>query len=199
MAQPQTRLTEEMYLHYERASSVKHEYYAGHVYALAGASEQHNLIAINLAAMLRSALRGRSCRTYPSDMRLKVVRTGLMTYPDLAIVCGPSIFTDQQKRDTLLNPVVLIEILSPSTESYDRGVKFQHYRTFESLQEYILVAQDRYYIERYIRQHQNEWMLSDVVGIDALLEIAAVQAILPLTEIYDQVTFDGEDIQLRSL
>lgn len=200
MAQPRIdNLTEETYLQYERASTVKHEFYAGQIYALAGASERHNLIAINLAAMLRSHLRGRNCRTYPSDMRLKVLSTGLMTYPDFTIVCGSSLFLDPEKRDTLLNPSVILEILSPSTESYDRGVKFQHYRTIESLQEYILIAQDRPAIERYTRQQHHEWLLSDIVGIDAVLAIAAVQADIPLTEIYDQVVFDGEDSQLRSV
>ena len=188
-ARPIPHITEEEYLQRERASIIKHEYYAGHSYAMAGASEQHNLIAMNVAALLCIHLRGSSCRAYPSDMCLKVVTTGLNTYPAFTVVCGSSQFVNPEKRDTLINPTVIIEILSPSIESYDRGVKFQHYRTIETLREYILISQDKYYIERYIRQENNEWILSDAVGIEATLPIIAIQANMPLAEIYEQVTF----------
>jgi Uma2 family endonuclease len=134
-AQPKPYMTEAEYLDLERVSLSKHEYFAGNVFAMTGASEQHNLIASNVTAALHHQLRGRSCRIYPSDMRIKVVQTGLNTYPDLTIICGPPQFTDPIKRDTLINPTVIIEILSPSTERYDRGLKFQNYRTIASLQE----------------------------------------------------------------
>ncbi|PDW00205.1 Uma2 family endonuclease [Candidatus Chloroploca asiatica] len=186
-AQPNIYVTEEAYLQHERVSTTKHEYYGGRVYAMAGASEEHNLIAMNLAAILRALVRGSNCRAYPSDMRVKVTHTGLNTYPDFTIVCGQAQFVHPEKRDTLLNPTVIIEILSPSTESYDRGEKFQHYRTIETLQEYILVSQRTYHIERFIRQDTSEWVLSDFVGMEASLPLKALDAHIPLAEIYEQV------------
>jgi Uma2 family endonuclease len=191
-AQPKPFITEETYLEQERRSTTKHEYYNGAIYAMAGASEPHNLIALNIAAALHALLRGRTCRTYPSDMRVKVLRTGLNTYPDLSVVCGQSQFTDITKRDTLINPTVIIEILSPSTERYDRGMKFQHYRTINSLQEYILVSQDKYQIERFARQENNEWVFSEASGIEAILPIASIQGSLALQDVYEQVTVTPE-------
>lgn len=190
--QPKPYITEEMYLEYERQSTVKHEYYNGAIYAMAGASEQHSIIALNLAATLHTQLRGRPCRAYPSDMRVKVVKTGLNTYPDFTIVCGQSQFTDPVKRDTLTNPTVIIEILSASTERYDRGMKFQHYRTIDSLKEYILVSQDKYHIERFMRQENNEWVLSEAIGLEAVISIASIHGALALQDVYEQVVLVPE-------
>lgn len=195
-AQPKPYITEAMYLELERNSIDKHEYYAGEIYAMTGASEQHNLIAMNLGASLHSQLRGRPCRVYPSDMRVKVLQTGLNTYPDLAIVCGTSQFTED-KRDTLINPTVIIEILSPSTERYDRGMKFQHYRGIETLEEYILVAQDKHYIERFVRQdHSNEWLFSEAVGLKASLFLPSIQVTLALNDVYEQVLLPDAPLKL---
>lgn len=191
-AQPKPFITEEMYLEQERQSTTKHEYYNGTIYAMAGASEQHNLIALNIAAALHALLRGRTCRAYPSDMRVKVMRTGLNTYPDFSIVCGQSQFTDAAKRDTLINPTVIIEILSPSTERYDRGMKFQHYRTINAFQEYILVSQDKYQIERFVRQENNEWVFSEAIGIEATLPISSIQGSLALRDVYEEVAIIPE-------
>ncbi len=198
-AQPIPYMTEAEYLQRERASAVKHEYYDGHIYAMAGASEAHNLIAMNIAALLRSRVRGSMCRAYPSDMRVKVQQTGLNTYPDFSIVCGSPSFVDPEKRDTLTNPSLIIEILSPSTESYDRGEKFQHYRTIDTLQEYILVAQNQYRIERFVRNESNEWVLSDIVGIEASLPLTLLQAKIPLAEIYEQVELRSDLTLLREM
>lgn len=196
-AQPKPYITEELYLQRERTSLEKYEYYDGEVYAMAGASEQHNIIAMNVAALLHAHLRGRSCRAYPSDMRVKIVKTGLYTYPDFTIVCGQSQFTDPEKRDTLINPTVIIEILSPSTERYDRGLKFQHYRTMDTLQEYILIAQDKYHIERFTRQENNEWTLSEAIGIESIVPIASIQAHFGLNDIYEQVLLAPEMLLMR--
>lgn len=198
-AQRKPYLTEEAYLQRERTSPTKHEYFAGEIYAMAGASEQHNLIAMNIAMLLQTHLRGRSCRAYPSDMRVKVVKTGLYTYPDFTIVCGPSQFVDAEKRDTLTNPAVIIEILSPSTERYDRGMKFQHYRTIETLHEYILVAQDEYHLERFTRQEHNEWVLSEAIGLEASLGITSIQATLRLQDVYEQVPLVTEKLLILPL
>lgn len=194
--QTQPYLTEAMYLEHERNSIDKHEYYAGEMRRVARANEKHNLIAVSLAASLHSQLRGRPCRVYPSDMRVKVMQTGLNTYPDLAIVCGTSQFTED-KHDTLINPTVIIEILSPSTERYDRGMKFQHYRGIATLQEYILVAQDKHHIERFARQdHSNEWLFSEAVGLETSLFISSVQVTLALSDVYEQVLLPDEPLKL---
>lgn len=186
-AQPKPYITEAEYLERERAGTVKHEYFAGDIFAMTGASEQHNLIATNVTASLHNQLRGRTCRIYPSDMRIKVMQTGLNTYPDITIVCGSPQFTDPIKRDTLINPTVIIEILSPSTERYDRGLKFQNYRTIDTLQEYILIAQDKQHIERYARHEQNQWILAEAIGPEATLPIVTLSAVLPLADVYEQV------------
>ncbi len=186
-AQPKPQITEAEYLERERVSPGKHEYYAGQIFALAGASEAHNLIASNVHASLYAQLRGRGCRIYPSDMRIKVLKTGLYTYPDLSIVCGKPEFTHMAKRDTLINPTLIIEILSPSTERYDRGVKSQNYRTIEALKEYILIAQDIYHIEQYTRHEPNKWLLTEAVGLEAALTLSSIESVLALADAYELV------------
>jgi Uma2 family endonuclease len=186
-AQRKPYITEADYLQRERTSTTKHEYFAGEIFAMTGASESHNLIASNVTAAFHRQLRGRPCRIYPSDMRLKVVETGLNTYPDLTIVCGLPEFSDPIKRDTLINPTAIIEILSPSTERYDRGLKFQNYRTITSLQDYLLIAQDTAHIERYTRHEQNQWILTEVIGLDSSLPIVSLAVTLDLADVYEQI------------
>lgn len=185
-------LSEAEYLDMERASSVKHEYYGGAIFAMGGASEAHNLIASNLNASLHSQLRGRGCRISPSDMRLKVLQSGLYTYPDLSVVCGPPEFASPSRRDTLVNPLLIVEILSPSTERYDRGEKFQHYRGVPSLQEYLLVAQDRMRIEQYVRQADGLWLLAEAAGAAASLALPSLRCVLRLAEVYEQVELPAQ-------
>src|SRR5262249_32000266 len=139
------------YLAAERRSETKHEYLRGVVYAMAGASREHNRITLNLGAEIRAQLKGSPFEAFVSDMRVLVEATGLYTYPDVAVVGGERPFLDAEV-DTLLNPNVLIEVLSPSTEAYDRGKKFAHYRRIPSLVEYVLVAQDRPLVERFTRR-----------------------------------------------
>lgn len=188
-------ITEEEYLARERASGTRHEYYNGKMYAMTGGTEPHNLIASNALATLHLQLRQRPCRVYQSDMRVKIIATGLNTYPDVTVVCGRPAFTDAT-RDTLTNPIVILEVLSPSTERYDRGMKFQNYRTIETLQDYVLLAQDRAYIEHYVRQVTGEWLLREAVGLAATLTIASINCGLALRDVYEKVDFDqgGVDI-----
>lgn len=186
------RMTEAEYLAFERASDIRHEYLDGHVYAMTGASRAHNLISTYTAASLINQLRGRPCEVYASDMRVRVSATGLYTYPDVTVVCGNPQFADSA-LDTLLNPVLVIEVLSPSTESYDRGKKFQHYRQLESLREYVLISQDSPRVERFLRQDDGTWLLTDAAGLDASLELASVACTLALAEVYEKVTFEAED------
>lgn len=187
------RMTEAEYLAFERASDIRHEYLDGHVYAMTGASRAHNLISTYTAASLINQLRGRPCEVYASDMRVRVSATGLYTYPDVTVVCGNPQFADSA-LDTLLNPVLVIEVLSPSTESYDRGKKFQHYRQLESLREYVLISQDSPRIERFLRQDDGTWLLTDAAGLDASLELASVACTLALAEVYEKVTFQSEEV-----
>ncbi len=186
-------LTAQAYLAQERDAETKSEYYAGQVYAMSGASEAHNLIVWNVSGELRSRLKKRPCRGYPSDMRVKVSPTGLYTYPDVTVVCGKPEFDDKRK-DTLLNPTVIIEVLSESTEAYDRGKKFSHYRTLESLAEYLLIAQDAVAIDRYVRQPDGRWLLTAYRGLKAVAMIEAIDCELSLAEVYDKVEgLENED------
>ena len=191
-AQPKLYISVADYLAGERSSDTKHEYYAGEVFAFAGGSEQHNLIIGNVLASLHAQLRKRDCTVYPSDMRVKVSRTGLYTYPDVVVVCGTAQFEDEE-RDTLLNPTVIIEVLSPSTEKYDRGKKFQNYRTLNSLAEYLLVAQDAYRIEHYIRQPNQQWLLSEATSLDATIELPSINCTLSLADVYEKVLVDDRE------
>jgi Uma2 family endonuclease len=189
-AAPKQTWTVEDYLAFERASDRRHEYLNGELYLMAGAGANHNLIAVNVLASLHVQLRQRPCVIYPSDMRVKVSYTGLYTYPDVSVVCGAPQFEDDQ-HDTLLNPILIVEILSPSTESYDRGRKFQHYRTLASLQEYVLISQDVHRIERYVRQDNDQWLLSDVTQVDAALELSSISCTLSLADVYEKITFES--------
>ncbi len=149
------------YLAWERTSPEKHEYFRGEVFAMAGASREHNLIVANLITALTVALRDRPCEAYPSDMRVKVPSTGLYTYPDVSVVCGRPEFEDDA-LDTLLNPQALVEVLSDTTERYDRGKKFEQYRTLVSLRDYVLVAQDQVLVEHFAKQADGSWVLREL-------------------------------------
>nr|WP_044199959.1 Uma2 family endonuclease [Oscillochloris trichoides] len=185
-------MTSSEYLAFERSSNQKHEYLAGTIYAMVGGSARHNRIAGSTYAALYAQLRQRQCSIYPSDMRVKVVQTGLYTYPDITIVCGHELYEDN-REDTLLNPAVIIEVLSPSTEKYDRGKKFQHYRSILSLREYIIIAQDTYHIERFARQSDNTWVLSEANSQAEYIDIPSIQCTLQLKEVYEKVTFSEEE------
>ena len=182
------RITPEEYLALERVAEYKSEFFNGEIFSMAGASFAHNQITANLIVYLHAQLRGSSCLAIPGDQRLKVSQTGLYTYPDLLVVCGPRQFDDLLK-DTLLNPTLVLEILSPSTEAYDRGVKFAHYRSIETLKEYVLVAQDRPRIERHVRGPEESWIYYESSGLEAVVEFASIPARLALADVYEEVDF----------
>ncbi len=184
---PQPFYQPEEYLTLERAADHKSEYLAGEIYAMAGASEAHNTITLNIAGELRSQFRGGPCRVYASDLRVKVQASGLYTYPDVVAVCGELRFEDGQ-RDTLRNPSVICEVLSPSTAAYDRGKKFAHYRRLESLREYLLVAQDEVHLEHYTRQG-SDWLLHEIRDPGDTLYLPAVGGVLPIAAIYENAAF----------
>ena len=187
----QPHYTPEEYLILERKADYKSEYVNGQIIAMAGASRIHNLIAGNFYREVSQQLRGRPCEAYISDMRVKVSHTGLYTYPDVVVVCGEICFEDAD-NDTLLNPTVIVEVLSASTEAYDRGEKFAHYRRLESLQEYVLIAQDKVRIEHYVRQGA-QWVLSEVSMLDETVHCAAIACDLALRDVYDKVQFTRND------
>jgi Uma2 family endonuclease len=186
-SQPKTCLTPEEYLAVERRNEYKSEYIDGRMVAMTGASREHNLVTFNIANALGPRLRGRPCEAYISDMRVRVPSTRDYTYPDVVVVCGEPQFEDDH-GDTLLNPTVLIEVLSDSTERYDRGRKFGLYRTIESLAEYVLVAQDEYRVEQYVKQPDGRRLLSDHRSPEDSVELASIQCALKLSEVYEKVT-----------
>jgi Uma2 family endonuclease len=195
-AGPKSHLSPEEYLAIERQSDYRSEYFAGEMFAMSGASEAHNIIAGNLFFALRLALAGKSCQSYISDMRVRIARTGLYTYPDVVVVCGERLFDDTE-NDTLLNPTLIIEVLSPSTEAYDRGRKFEHYASIPSLQEYVLVNQDQPSVQLYQRIPGDSWRYISHSGIEATVNFTAVNASLALAvnaslalaDIYEGITF----------
>lgn len=180
--------TPEEYLERERHAAYKSQYYRGEIYAMSGASREHNLIVTNLVTNLSNALRGRPCEVYPSDMRVKVQPSGLYTYPDVIIVCGKPEFEDRH-GDTLLNPLVLFEVISPSTEAYDRGAKSKQYRQLASLQELVLVASESLHVERYHRSDDGEWRLWESTDRAAALPLNSIGVEISLAEIYRLVEF----------
>lgn len=188
--QRQAYVTSEEYLALERTSQYKHEYFRGEIFAMAGASERHVSIVANLMYMLVGQLKGRPCKAYANDLRLQVSPTGLYTYPDILVVCGTPHFADEQ-QDTLLNPTVLMEVLSESTETYDRGKKFDHYRALPSVSDYLLIAQDQHKIEHFVRQEAHRWLYAAHTSLNDVIEITSIACALLLGDVYDKVEIVG--------
>ncbi len=191
---PKRLLTASEYLARERVAEFKSEFFGGEMFAMAGANRRHSLICSNLVSILRPRLRACGCEVHGSDMRIKVSKTGLYTYPDASIACGDIHFEDEQE-DVLLNPSVIFEVLSKSTERRDRGWKFKQYRKIPSLVEYVLLAQDRPYIERFVRPPGGKFELDELEGFDAVLHLSTGNVELPLRDIYlDVLTTEGDEL-----
>jgi|SRR5665213_309900 len=190
-AQPQPRLTPEQYLEIERAAETRSEYYNGRMYAMSGGTHPHAIVIGNLARHLGNALEKGPCVVTTSDMRVRVNKTGLYTYPDIVVVCDPPRYGDG-RHDTVLNPTLIVEVLSPSTEAYDRGFKFAQYRALESLREYALVSQSEPLVEIFRRQPSGDWLLSESAGMDAACRFDSAGCTMAVRDIYDKVTFGGE-------
>lgn len=184
-AAAQLHLTPREYLAIERVADTKHELVNGQLLAMAGASPAHNQVSFNLMTQLGPALSRSRCRGYSSDQRVAVPDSDLYTYPDVTVVCGEPEY-DAGDPDTLVNPTLIAEVLSPSTEAWDRGGKFAHYRRLPSLREYLLVSQDRPRVERYLREGE-EWLRTEFSPLDAVLTLISVPAQVPLAEIYARV------------
>ncbi|UQA62377.1 Uma2 family endonuclease [Polyangium aurulentum] len=173
------------YLSRERTSPTKHELVNGYVYAMAGATVEHDTICSNVIQLLGNELRGRPCRVFTPDMRVRVRETELCTYPDVSVVCG-KIERDADDDCAIVNPIVLVEVLSPSSESYDRGEKFAHYQRLASLREYVLIAQDERYVEHHCRNEDGSWTMREARG-DETVELASIRCKLVLDEVYRDV------------
>lgn len=174
------------YLQFERDAETKHEYRDGEIVEMPGSSRQHNLLSTNLIGLLGNELLDGDFEAYPGNMRVKVPATQLYTYPDMSVVSGQPEFEDAEV-DTLLNPVVLFKILSPSTESYDRGEKFANYQTIDSLREYVLISQDKLCVDRYTRKDDQEWSFRASNGPEAVVELSSLGCALKLGDLYHKV------------
>jgi Uma2 family endonuclease len=180
-------LTPHEYLAIERRAEYKSEYFGGEMFALAGANKRHNLIVANVVRVLGNQLLDRDCSVYPSDLRVRVNATGMYTYPDVTVACGEEQFEDDL-NDTLLNPVVIIEVLPESTEAYDRGKKFEHYQSIGSLSDYLLIAQLPRRIEQFVRQDDSTWTYRAYHGVDDIVRLATIGCGLRLEDVYAKVT-----------
>lgn len=194
MATPQSRIfvSPDEYLRLERRADERHEYDKGRIYAMAGESPNHSRICFSLAAVVRSQLKGKQCEGFSPNMKVYVVAAGKFYYPDLSVVCGQASYHDKE-RDALLNPKVIIEVLSPSTERRDRSVKFQAYQQIESLTDYLLVSQDKPLVEHFARQPGGQWLYTAYRDLSATLHLPDIDCQLPLAEIYDRVEFPPEE------
>lgn len=181
------RYTAEEYLAIDRASDTKNEFLDGAIYAMGGATARHVQIAGNIGRELGNQLRDKPCFVYSSDLRVCVSPEGLYAYPDVVVACGEPVFIDIE-LDTLMNPLLIVEVLSDSTGNYDRGEKFERYRSIESFQEYLLIAQDKVHVERYTRQDDGTWLLSETNDMDDTIELSSVDCRLHVSEIYLKVS-----------
>jgi len=186
IAYSQQKISIEAYLEMENAALEKHEYYQGEVFAMSGAKVPHNRITSNLLAELGMRLKGKKCRPYNSDQRIHIPSNTLFTYPDISIVCG-EVITLNDDEYNVLNPTVIIEVLSKSTKNYDRGEKFKLYRDIPTLKEYILVDSQSIHIEAFRMNKNNHWELEEYNAIDTALEVKAINENILLNEIYDGV------------
>jgi Uma2 family endonuclease len=179
------RYSVEEYLELERNADQRHEYQDGEILAMAGGSPEHSFIIANIVGELRNALKGRPCRVAESNLRIRIPGRPRYVYPDASIICGPLQFDPQdEERHTILDPKVIIEVLSPSTEAYDRGDKFTQYRDIESFEEYILISQDRPNAESFLRQPDGAWSILNFTGLAGTAKIRSLAVEVPMTEIY---------------
>jgi Uma2 family endonuclease len=185
-----TYVTPEEYLAAERLSETRSEYLDGGVYPMTGASLNHGRIVINVATDLVIQLRGRNCEVLVTDIKVRLQESRKFFYPDVLVLCGEPQFHDKRK-DIITNPVLVIEVLSPSTEAFDRGAKFQAYRTLASLKEYLLVSQEAPLIEQYVRGDDGKWTLTTAAGLESPLALPSVECNLNLGAVYDKVDFNS--------
>jgi Uma2 family endonuclease len=191
-ALPKPQYTFDDYLAIEREQDTRNEYIDGQVYAMTGAKENHNLIVTNLIVSIGNQFKGRPCRVFANDMKVRIDLANAGTYPDVIALCGEREFYDQ-RRDIICNPALIVEVLSPSTEAHDRGNKFALYRRLPSLQDYLLISQERMAAELYTRQADGRWLMSEFDQAEQVIRRDSVNCEVPMAEVYDKVEFESED------
>jgi len=194
MATPQARLmiSPEEYLRFEREAEERHEYDNGKIRAMAGESPNHSRVCFSLSAIVSTQLKGKTCEGFSPNMKVGISAAGKFVYPDLSVVCGKALFHDSH-QDVLTNPKVIIEVLSPSTEKFDRSVKFQAYQLVESLTDFLLISQDKPLVEHFARQASGQWLYTAYRGLSVVVDLPSIDCQLPLAEIYDRVEFLPEE------
>ncbi len=198
MAQPLADrwISPEEYLETERRANYRSEYFDGEMFAMAGASRRHNRIVTNLTTALDTRLKSRPCNVYANDMRVYIPATGYFTYPDVVATCGEEEFTDARK-DVLVNPLLIVEMLSDSTALYDRGRKFEQYREIESFVEYLLIDQHTPAIEQFFRRTSAEWIYTEIKGEESVATLRSIKCSLPTREVYHKVEWTRKPMRLR--
>lgn len=186
---PLPRWTLEEYLEREELADRRHEFIDGLIVAMSGGLSAHDLISSNAVTLLNLATRGRPCRAHGSNLLVYIASFNVATYPDAMVVCGPYKY-ERKRRDIISNPLLIVEVLSKSSESYDRGKKFEYYRSLSSLREYVLISQAEPIVEKLARQPDDRWTLDTFRGIDAELPLDSIEGRLPLRELYDKVEFE---------
>jgi Uma2 family endonuclease len=196
MLQPKRLYTTQEYFAMEETAEYKSEYFSGEIFAMSGATLNHNRITINLASVLNQLLKGTSCEAFANDLRVQIRKEAHYTYPDVVVVCG-ELQLVKGRKDTITNPKVIIEVLSDSTKDYDRGRKFAAYREIESLQEYILVEQDSVRIEAFSKEEDGTWRLREYFNMTDLLVLPTLQLKIPVEEIYSRVSLGSKPRLLK--
>ena len=194
MATPQARLkiSPEEYLRRERDAEERHEFDNGRIYAMAGESPSHSRICVNVTGEIRARLKGKLCEAFSSNTKVCVTAAGKFYYPDLSVVCGEARYHDKE-RDALLNPKLIVEVLSPSTEKYDRSIKFQAYQQLESLTDFLLISPDKPFVEHFARQSGGQWLYTAYKGLTAIVQLPSIECEVLLAELYERVEFPPED------
>ena len=182
----QLKMTTEEFLVWERQQTERHEFYAGEVFSQSGGTRKHSLIGTNIVSTIVSMLKGHDCQAHGSDMRVHVEATGYQAYPDVSVVCPP---IEGVAEDVISNPILVVEVLSPSTADFDRGGKFGHYRQIPSLKEYLVFWQDEVRVEQHTRTEDGLWLLREINGIDSRLHLASLRVPLAMRDVYDKVEF----------
>lgn len=187
-------ITIEEYLLLEANAQERHEYRDGEIIPIQGGTPEHSLIIANILGELGNTLKGKPCRVYDANLRIRTPRPSLYTYPDACVICGDTQYDEKdQNRTTVTNPRVIIQVLSKTSESDDRGERFRRFRSLESLEEYVLVSQTRPWIESFLRQSDGSWRFATASGLDAQVELRSLQVKLPLSEIYAGIKFPPEE------
>jgi Uma2 family endonuclease len=184
---PEYYVSPEEYLVLERNAEFKSEYMDGVIYAFAGGSKRHNLIVANLIITLGGQLKGRPCKVYPSDLKVRLLNSKRFFYPDVSVVCGDDEFADEE-QDVILNPTLIVEVSSESTAAFDRGKKFLSYQQIPSVREYLLVSQDEILVEGYARQGNDTWLYTKVMGLEGSLTLPSIECELALKDVYDKAS-----------